>query len=78
MKNFICLYSVDYWSYDEKEKTEYGLLHADDFRDAMNQLEGHIYGNDLMKINFMELYETTAVFSKEVFELVRKEIEQGL
>ena len=44
----------------------------------MNQLEGHMYGDDLVKINSMELFDTSAVFTKEVFELVHKEIEQGI
>lgn len=78
MKNYVCLFSVEYINIDNETKTEYGLIYADDFRDAMNQLEGHIYGDDLVKINSMELYDTTAVFTKEVFNIIRKEIEQGI
>ena len=78
MKNYVCLFSVEYVNIDNETKTEYGLIYADDFRDAMNQLEGHIYGDDLVKINSMELFDTSAVFTKEVFDLVHKEIEQGI
>lgn len=79
MKNFTCLFSVDYMVDTNDIRTEYGLIFADDFRDAMNQLEGELYGNDLVKINTMELYDTpSAVFSKEVFALIQKEIEQGV
>lgn len=78
MKNYVCLFSVDYIDIENETKTEYGLIYADDFRDAMNQLEGHIYGDDLVKINSMELFDTSAVFTKEVFDLVHKEIEQGI
>lgn len=78
MKNYVCLFSVEYINIDNETKTEYGLIYADDFRDAMNQLEGHIYGDDLVKINSMELFDTSAVFTKEVFDLVHKEIEQGI
>lgn len=78
MKDFICLYSVDYYFEDEL-KTEQGLIYADDFRDAIEQLEGSYYGTDLVKINSMELFDTpVAVFSKEVFALVHKEIKQGV
>ena len=78
MKEFICLYSIEY-GYDNEVKTARGLLFADDFRDAMEQLEGHLYGNDLLKINSMELFDSCcAEFSEEVFALVRKEIEQGV
>lgn len=78
MKNYVCLFSVEYINIDNETKTEYGLIYADDFRDAMNQLEGHIYGDDLVKINSMELFDTAAVFTKEVFNLIHKEIEQGI
>lgn len=78
MKNYVCLFSVEYIDIENETKTEYGLIYADDFRDAMNQLEGHIYGDDLVKINSMELFDTTAVFTKEVFNIIRKEIEQGI
>lgn len=78
MKNYVCLFSVEYIDIENETKTEYGLIYADDFRDAMNQLEGHMYGDDLVKINSMELFDTSAVFTKEVFDLVHKEIEQGI
>lgn len=78
MKNYVCLFSVEYINIDNETKTEYGLIYVDDFRDAMNQLEGHMYGDDLVKINSMELFDTSAVFTKEVFDLVHKEIEQGI
>ena len=79
MKSFTCLFSVDYMVDSDDIRTEYGLLFADDFRDAMNQLEGELYGTDLVKINSMELFDTpSAVFSKETFALMQKEIEQGV
>ena len=78
MKNFICLYSIEL-SFEEQLRTENGLIYADDFRDAIEQLEGEIYGTDLMKINSMELFDSpVAIFSPEVFALMQKEIEQGV
>lgn len=78
MKEFICLYTVEY-CYEDKVKEESGIIYADDFRDAINQLEGEYYGTDLVKISYMELFDSpVAVFSKEVFALVKKEVEQGV
>lgn len=74
MKNYVCLYSVEYMSVDDKT-TDYGLLYADNFADAVNQLEEHIYGSDLLKINSLELFDTTAIFREETFNLVRKDLE---
>lgn len=78
MKEFVCLFEIECLDLENKVQTEYGLIYANDFRDAMEQLEGHMYGNELVKINSMELFEASAIFSKEVFALVRKEIEQGV
>lgn len=75
MKNYVCLYSVEYMSVDDDKTTDYGLLYADNFADAVNQLEEHIYGSDLLKINSLELFDTTAIFREETFNLVRKDLE---
>ena len=78
MKEFVCLFEIECLDLENKVQTEYGLIYADNFRDAMEQLEGSMYGNELIKINSMELFDCSAIFSKEVFALVRKEIEQGV
>ena len=52
MKAYVCLYSVEYMTIDSGDlKVDYGLIYADNFTDAVTQLEQDIYGEDLMKIN---------------------------
>lgn len=78
MKEFVCLYSIDYYnSVTEKTKTEYGLIFADSFTDAVKTLEEDIYGDDLVKINEIELLDTIAQFSKELYALIKKELNEN-
>jgi hypothetical protein len=56
-------------------KLDYGLIYADSFTDAVDQLEHHIYGESLMNITSMELFDTHAALSKETFKLVKKDLE---
>ena len=76
MKSYVCLYSVEYMIIDDRDiTTDYGLIYADNFTDAVEQLEKYIYGEDLMKINSIELFDTSAIFSEETFNRVRKDLE---
>lgn len=78
MKEFVCLYSIDYYnSVTEKTETEYGLIFADSFTDAVKTLEEDIYGDNLVKINEIELLDTIAQFSKELYALVKKELNEN-
>ena len=78
MKKFVCLYSIDYYnSVAEKTETEYGLIFADSFTDAVKTLEEDIYGDDLVKINEIELLDTIPQFSKELYALVKKELNKN-
>jgi hypothetical protein len=45
MSDFVCLFSVDCIGTDDKVVTEYGLIPADDFKDAVTQLEDTLYGS---------------------------------
>lgn len=76
MEKFVCLYSIDYFDdFDNKMKTDYGLVYANSFADAVEKLEKHIYGYDFIKINSMELFESHAALSEETFRLIRKDLE---
>lgn len=75
MSDFVCLFSVDCIGTDDKIVTEYGLIPADDFKDAVTQLEDILYGSSLVKINYMELFDTCPTFSESVFTLLKKEFE---
>lgn len=74
MKNYLCLYSLTYLDIDDNPKEANGLIYADNFIDAVTQLERDIYGDDIIKINEIELYESLALFSKETFEIIKKEL----
>lgn len=74
MDKYVCLYSVDYIGINEDIKTEYGLIYANNFTNAVEILEKELYGSDLMKINGLELLDTTAVFTKQTYEIIQKEL----
>lgn len=86
MKNFVCLYAVEIEdSYTNAEtkateyatKTEEGLLYADNFVDAVKQLEEVLYGDCLYRILEIELFDAMAVFSHETIERIRKELNEN-
>lgn len=74
MKNYICMYSVIYINADGEQQTDYGMIFADSFVDGVDQLERVLYGEDLVSIAHMELIETCPIFSKELWEQMRKEL----
>lgn len=75
MKEFTCLFKIEYVGIDDKPVIECDVIPADDFRDAMNQLEGDLYGTDLIKIHSMELFDTSPIFPVEMFDILHKHLE---
>lgn len=75
MKEFTCLFKVEYIGIEGEPVIECGIIPADNFRDAMNQLEGKLYGTDLIKIHSMELFDTSFTFSAEMFDTLHKYLE---
>jgi hypothetical protein len=75
MNNYVCLYKVKYLNLEEAPTLDCGLFYASSFTDAIQQLEGNIYGTDLISIEYLCLYDTIATFSEKLFEEVRAEIE---
>lgn len=75
MKDFTCLFKVEYIGVEDKPVIECGVIPADDFRDAINQLEGSLYGTDLIKIHSMELFDVSPTFPVEMFDMLRKHLE---
>lgn len=76
MKKYICLYIVEIDDYDGNLSTDHGFLYADSFSDAANQLESNqMYGNSIIKINELTLYDTIFSVSKETYEKVKEELE---
>jgi hypothetical protein len=75
MKEFTCLFKIEYIGIDGQSVIECGIIPADDFRDAMNQLEGKLYGTYLVKIHSMELFDTSPTFPAEAFDTFHKYLE---
>lgn len=77
MKSYVCLFQVE-CIFNGVSKEEYGLIYADNFCDAMEQLENEMYGNDLIQINRMELFDTAALFTKDVYLLLQRQLSEGV
>lgn len=75
MKAFTCLFKIEYINADGGLSIECGMIPANDFRDAINQLEGSLYGNDLIKIHSMELFDTSPTFPAEMFDTLHAHLE---
>lgn len=74
--DYICLFRVIYYT-DERNMEEYGFCLADSFTDAVKYLENELYGKDLIEITHMELLDTCPVLSKDTWDRVRKELNEG-
>lgn len=76
---YTVLYHVEF--YDEISAIideECGLVYADNFTDAMKQIED-CYGKDLEAVKSLELYDTSIfTFSLEMLPTIKKEIEENL
>lgn len=76
---YTVLYHVEF--YDEINAVidkECGLVYADNFTDAMKQIEDY-YGKDLEAVKSLELYDASIfTFSPEMLPTIKKEIEESL
>lgn len=77
MKDYTCLFKIEFIGAGNEPVIECGIILANDFRDAINQLEGGLYGTDLIKIHYMELFDASPVFPVEMFDVFRKHLEDG-
>ena len=77
MKEFTCLFKIEYMGIEGKPVIECGIIPADDFRDAMNQLEGELYGTDLIQIHSMELFDVAPIFPAGMFDILRRHLEEA-
>lgn len=76
MKDYTCLYSVEAIGIEDKPETVYGVLFADSFTDAVQQLESHYFGSDLLKINDVELFDCSPQMTRETYLALRKELNE--
>lgn len=76
---YTVLYHVEF--YDEINAVidkECGLVYADNFTDAMKQIEDY-YGKDLEAVKSLELYDASIfTFSPEMLPTIKDEIEESL
>lgn len=70
---YICLYSVIY-SNDGQNQEDFGMIFANSFANAAEYLEKVLYGEDLVEITHMELLDTCPIFTKETWEIMKKEL----
>lgn len=70
LARFTCIYKVEYVDCDGSTKTEGGLLYADSFTHATSIIEEDIYGGELVKILYIELFETIFTFDNNDFEKI--------
>lgn len=73
-KSYICLYSVIYNDDSGGNVPDYGMIFANSYADACEYLEKVLYGEDLIEITHMELLDTCPVFTKETWEIMKKEL----
>lgn len=75
-KNYICLFKVVYLN-EGVEVEDCGFCFANDFAEAVNYLERHLYGDELLYITHMELIETCPTLPKDLWQALRKELNEN-
>lgn len=70
----ICTYIVEIYNEIEgKTELDRGILFADSFTDAITQMETTLYGNELISIKEMDLYDRCCCgFSEELFNQLKE------
>lgn len=73
---YVCVYSVIYLNEEGVSARGNGITFADSFADAAHQLETEIFGEDLISIINIELYDVCPLFSDDTINLIRKELNE--
>lgn len=78
MKNYLALFTAEFGYSNENggfiTETEHGIMPADNFKDAMDQIEIY-YGQELISIK-IELFDATVfTFADEHYKLIRTLLE---
>lgn len=75
--NYICLFRVLVFDeVIEQNKVEHGFCFTNDFSSAAWYLEHNLYGDNLLEIQHMELFDTCPVISAEAWEHLKKSLEE--
>lgn len=73
---YVCVYSVIYLNEEGVNERGNGITFVDNFADAAHQLETEIFGEDLISIINIELYDVCPLFSDDTINLIRKELNE--
>lgn len=78
MKNYLALFTAEFGYSNEDDEftteTEHGIIPADNFKDAMDQIETY-YGQELISIK-IELFDASVfTFADEHYKLIRTLLE---
>lgn len=76
--SFICMFRV--LVVDDvanQDKVEHGFCFANDFTSAVQYLEHHLYGDNLLEIQHMELFDACPIVSFEVWEKIKACLEEA-
>lgn len=75
--NYVCLFKVLYWNDAVGANVEEcGFCLAESFTQVTEYLEKHLYGDDLMEIRHIELFDTCPTVSPETWEKMKKDLEE--
>ena len=74
---YIALFAVIYNDDEGKKIEEHGVGLAKNFPEVAHYLETELYGDSLVEITHIELLDACPVLSKETWELMRKELNEG-
>jgi hypothetical protein len=77
MKDYICLFKVLCNNDDNENVEECGFCFANSFTEAVKYLEEELYKSDLIEIHHIELLDTCPILSKEVWEIIRKVLNEA-
>lgn len=77
MGDYICMFKVlVYDTITEENVVEHGMCFADSFASAAAYLEKTLYGEELIEIQHLELFDTCPVFSAETWNTMKKELSE--
>ncbi|MBO5730172.1 MAG: hypothetical protein J6R67_03150 [Treponema sp.] len=69
----ICLFKALIYTGSDT-KVEHGFCFANNFTDAIRYIEGTLYGNDLLEIEHMGMFDACPIVSADTWENMRKEL----
>ena len=76
MGDYVCLFKVLVWDeLEEVNKIEQGFCFANSFAQAAEWLEKTLYGDSLLEIQHLELFDTCPVIELEVWNALKKDLE---